>query len=165
MTQGYRASVTVAAVRSKEECMGDLKALADAATEAFNAHDEERIRSFYADDAVFTAPGGVELQGADAIAGYAMAWLNAFPDATTTIHQQVIGDDWVAERFTFAGTHTETLASPDGDIPATGKSLSGRGAELVRFRDGKIVEDHLYYDQLDVVTQLGLMQEGAAATA
>jgi len=145
--------------------MGDLKALSAAATEAFNAHDEEGIRSSYADDAVFTGPGGVGLQGADAIVGYAMSWLNAFPDARTEVHTEVIGEDWVAQRFTFTGTHTETLAGPDGDVPATGKSLSGRGAELIRFRDGKIVEDHLYYDQMDVLTQLGLVPEGATATA
>jgi steroid delta-isomerase-like uncharacterized protein len=162
MTQGYRASVTVAAVQSKEESMGDLKALSAAFTEAFNAHDEEAIRACYADDATSTAPGGVSLDGADAITGYAMTWLNAFPDAQITVHQEVVGDDWVAQRFTFAGTHTGTLASPDGDIAATGKSLSGRGASLTRFRDGKIVEDHLYYDQMEVLTQLGLVPEGAA---
>jgi hypothetical protein len=31
--------------------------------------------------------------------------------------------------------------------------------------DGKSVEEHLYYDQIDVVTQLGLVPESAGATA
>ena len=144
--------------------MGELRALADEITEAFNAHDEERIRSFYADDAVFTGPGGVELKGPGAISGYAMAWLNAFPDATLTIHDRAVGDGWIAERFTFEGTHTETLSGPEGDIPATNRRLSGRGAELVRVENGKVVEDHLYFDQVDVMTQLGLMPETAGAT-
>ena len=145
--------------------MGDLKALSAAWTDAFNAHDEAGIRACYAEDATFTAPGGVTLEGAEPITGYAMTWLNGFPDAQITVHDEVIGEEWVAQRFTFAGTHTETLASADGDIPATGKSLSGRGASLTRFRDGKIVEDHLYYDQVDVMTQLGLMPETAAAAS
>jgi steroid delta-isomerase-like uncharacterized protein len=145
--------------------MGDLKALSAAWTDAFNAHDEEAIRASYADDATSTAPGGVSLEGADAITGYAMTWLSAFPDARITVHQEVAGDDWVAQMFTFSGTHTGTLAGPDGDIPATGESLSGRGASLTRFRDGKIVEDHLYFDQVDVMTQLGLMPETAGASA
>jgi hypothetical protein len=33
----------------------------------------------------------------------------------------------------------------------------------VQVRDGKIVVDNLYYDNLAVLTQLGLVPEGAAA--
>ena len=60
---------------------------------------------------------------------------------------------------TFTGTHTETLASPEGDIPATNKSVDGRAVELTRVADGKIVENHLYYDNMELLTQLGLIPE------
>jgi ketosteroid isomerase-like protein len=33
---------------------------------------------------------------------------------------------------------------------------------MFRVRDGKIVEEHLYFDQVQVLTQLGLMPEPAA---
>lgn len=144
--------------------MGDLKKALDEYNDAFNAHDEARLRACYADDAVFTAPGGIRLEGPDAIAEYAMTWLRAFPDARFTVDDEVISGDWAAMQATFTGTHTDTLAGPDGDIPATGKSVTGRGAEFVRIVDGKVVEDHLYYDNMEVMTQLGLVPE-AAATA
>jgi steroid delta-isomerase-like uncharacterized protein len=162
MTQGYLASVTVAAVRPRRESMGDVKAVSDAYTEAFNSHDEQRIRECYADSAKFTAPGGVTLEGPEAITEWAMTWLRAFPDARVTVTNEVFAGDWAATQATFTGTHTETFASPDGDIPATNKSVTGRAAELIRVADGKIVEDHLYFDNMEVLTQLGLVPESAA---
>jgi predicted ester cyclase len=65
----------------------------------------------------------------------------------------------------FKGTHDGTFSSPDGDVPATGRSLEGRCSQFVRFADGKAVEEYLYYDQMDVITQLGLTPEHAAAPA
>jgi predicted ester cyclase len=143
--------------------MGDLKAVSDAYTEAFNSHDEARIRACYEDGATFTAPGGVALEGPEAITEYNMTWLRAFPDARVTLENEVIAGEWVATQGTFTGTHTETLSSPEGDIPATGKSVTGRAAELIRVVDGKIVEDHLYFDNMEVLTQLGLIPETATA--
>jgi hypothetical protein len=37
--------------------------------------------------------------------------------------------------------------------------------EFVKVRDGKIVVDNLYYDNLTVVAQLGLIPQGVPATA
>ncbi len=145
--------------------MSDTRSTFDAWMNAFNAHDEQAIRALTADDCVFEGPGGVRLEGGDAVAGYAMVWLNAFSDARLTAHQVVVDGDWVAMTGTFKGTHDGTLASPDGDVPATGRTLEGRCSQFVRFADGKSVEEYLYYDQMDVITQLGLMQQAAGATA
>ena len=142
--------------------MADIKKVLDEYTDAFNSHDQERIKACYADDAVFTAPGGIRLEGPEAIVEYAMTWLNALPDATATVDKAVIEGDWVATQQTFTGTHTGTLVSPEGDIPATGKSVVGRAAEIIRIEDGKIAEDHLYFDNMEFVTQIGLVPETAA---
>jgi predicted ester cyclase len=142
--------------------MADTKAVSDAYTDAFNAHDEQGIRACFADGATFTAPGGVSLQGADAITEYNMGWLRAFPDAKVTVTNEVIAGEWAMTQGEYNGTHTETLSSPEGDIPATGKSVTGRAAEFIRVVDGKIVEDHLYFDNMEILTQLGLVPEGAA---
>lgn len=143
--------------------MSDTKQVAARFTEAFNAHDEKAIRALYAEDAVFSAPGDVRLEGPDEIAGYAMGWLNAFPDARIDVQNEVVDGDWVVQQFTFRGTHAEALTGPTGEIPATNRRLQGRGMEAVRVRGGKIVEDHLYFDQVEILTQLGLMPELAGA--
>ncbi len=136
-----------------------------AAQEAFNSHDAARISATYADDAVMEAPGDVRLEGPEAITGYAMGWLNAFSDATVTINSAFADGDRVVHEFTFEGTHDAPLVGPDGEIPATHRRLVGRGVEVYRIAGDKIVEDHLYYDQVQVLTQLGLMPEPAQASA
>jgi steroid delta-isomerase-like uncharacterized protein len=143
--------------------MANTKQVLDEAVAAFNAHDEQRFRAFYADDAVFEAPGDVRFEDADSIVGYAMAWLNAFPDAQLKVHNEIISGEWGVHQFTFEGTHEDTLSGPAGDIPATHKRLKGRGVEVLRVVDGKVTEDYLYFDQVQVLTQLGLMPEPATA--
>ena len=133
--------------------------------EAFNAHDERRIRALMAENTAFEAPGDVRLQGREDATQYAMAWLRAFPDARITVHNQVAAGDWIVQEFTFAGTHDETLSGPAGDIPATHRRLEGRGVQVLCSQGGEIVDARLYFDQVQVLTQLGLMPEAAAATA
>ena len=142
--------------------MGDALQAAREGLVAFNSHDAARIRATYAEDVMFEAPGDVRTEGADATTAYAMGWQNAFPDSTMTVLNEFASGDWVVQQITFEGTHTETLSGPEGDIPATGKHLAGRGVQVIRIRDGKIAEEHLYYDQMQVLGQLGLIPEAAA---
>ena len=141
--------------------MADAREIAKQFVEAFNAHDEERIRALNAEDAVVEAPGDVRLEGRDAVTGYAMAWLNAFSDASTTVHTEIVEGDWIAQRFTFEGTHDGVLASPAGEIPPTHRRLTGRGVQVLRVRGDAVVETQLYFDQVQLMTQLGLMPETA----
>jgi steroid delta-isomerase-like uncharacterized protein len=143
--------------------MTDPKQLAGRFIEAFNAHDEKALLALDTSDSTFTAPGVAPLHGAQASTGYAMAWLNAFPDARMVIRNEIITGDTIVQEFTFEGTHTATLHAPTGDIPATNRRLSGRGAQVLKVRDGLIADTQLYFDQVDVLTQLGLMPALAAA--
>lgn len=145
--------------------MSDTRKAFDAWVEAFNAHDEPAIRALTADNCTFEGPGGVRLEGADASVGYAMGWLNAFSDARIDVETVVVDGDWASMRGVFRGTHDGTLSGPDGDVPPTGRKLEGRCAQLVRFEGGKSAEEYLYYDQMDVASQLGLMPETAGAAA
>jgi steroid delta-isomerase-like uncharacterized protein len=144
--------------------MAEALKVARAAIDAFNAHDEARIKELNADDIVYEAPGDVRLEGRDAATEYAMSWLRAFPDATLTVHNEFGSDDRVVQEFTFEGTHTETLVGPEGEIPATNRHLVGRGIEVLRIADGKVAELSLYFDQVQVLTQLGLMPAPSVAT-
>jgi len=145
--------------------MGDTKQVAAEALEAFNAHDEAGIRATYADDVVFEAPGDARTEGAEETTGYAMAWLNAFPDAKLTVHDEIYDGEWCVQRFTFDGTHQDTLTGPGGDIPATNRRLSGRGLQMFCVRDGKIVEGWSVFDTAAMTKQLGFTMVPADLTS
>jgi predicted ester cyclase len=63
-----------------------------------------------------------------------MSWLRAFPDAQVSIDNEVVAGDTAVTQVTFAGMHTETLAGSGGEIPATGRHVTGRAAEVIRSR-------------------------------
>jgi steroid delta-isomerase-like uncharacterized protein len=143
--------------------MADAREIGQRFLDAFNAHDEQRIRELNGESTVFEAPGDVKIQGRDAATEYAMAWVRAFPDAKLTVHNELVDGDWVTQEFTFSGTHEGTLSSPNGDIPATHKKLNGRGVQIFRVEGDTVAETRLYFDQVQVMTQLGLMPEPATA--
>ena len=145
--------------------MGEARRIAGEFVEAFNAHDEARMHSLDKDDVVFEAPGDLRLTGADATTEYAMAWIRAFPDARITVHNTVAAEGWAVQEFTFDGTHDDTLVGPAGEIPATHRQLSGRGVQIMKVDAGKIADVRLYFDQVEVLTQLGVMPAAAGATA
>jgi len=145
--------------------MANAKAIGARFVEAFNAHDEAVIRELNGDDVVFEAPGDIHVEGRDAATEYAMAWLRAFPDAHLTVNNELGDGDWVVQEFSFEGTHENTLASPAGDIPATHRRLKGRGVQIFKVEGDVVTDTRLYFDQVQVMTQLGLMPEPATASA
>jgi predicted ester cyclase len=143
--------------------MADAREVGAKFVEAFNAHDEERIRQLNAENAIIEAPGDMRAEGREPTTQYAMAWLRAFPDARLTVHNELVDGDWVVQQFTFEGTHEDTLSSPNGDIPATHNRLQGRAVQMLKVEGDSVTETHLYFDQVQVMTQLGLMPEPATA--
>ena len=132
-------------------------------TDAFNAHDEAGMRKLTTDNAVFEGPGDVKLEGVDSVTAYAMNWLNAFPEARLTVHNEVVAGDWVAQEFSFEGDHQGPLMSPAGEIPPTQRHLKGRAVQILRIEGDKVADTRLYFDQVQVLTQLGLLPEPATA--
>ena len=119
---------------------------------AFNDRDWEAIRAEVADHCVFSDPVQ-DHKGADGfVDGYNKGWVTGFSDAKmtdVTVHDA--GDTVIVE---FLGTGTND--GPFGDLPATGEHTSQHICEVYRFGpDGKVIGGRSYYDQLDILTQLG----------
>ncbi|MDQ3777288.1 MAG: ester cyclase [Actinomycetota bacterium] len=145
--------------------MTDALEAAKQFVDAFNSHDDRRIRQAYADNVVFEAPGGVRLEGPDAATAFAMSFIRAFPDVRLTLKNLFESDGWVAYEAEFEGTHEDTLEGTGGDIPATHRRATGRAAEILRIEDGKVTEERLYFDQLELLTQLGVIEQPQEAGA
>jgi steroid delta-isomerase-like uncharacterized protein len=131
--------------------------------ELYNAGDLDGVMDLYAEDAVQLMPEGI-FEGRDAIRERLARDLVACPDIAWTVLSFVEQGDTFADEWSFVATHTGPFQLPDGtEYPATGRRVELRGMELVEMRDGKIVVDNLYYDNMAVLAQLGLVPEGALA--
>lgn len=84
---------------------------------------------------------------------YLSGFLNAFPDSRFTIDDMIAEGDRVVTKKTLVGTHTGDL----GEIPATGKRVTLQYVDIMRVRNGKIVEHWLSMDQLSFLQQLGVI--------
>ena len=129
---------------------------------AFNAHDERALNELHADDIKFNAPGGFKATNAKDATAYATTWLKAFPDGKMKVRSEITSGPWVVQEILMEGTHTAPLESPTGTIAPTYKKVVGYGVQLLRVENGKIAEARIYFDQLDQMTQLGLMPAPSA---
>jgi predicted ester cyclase len=143
--------------------MTDVKDRAARFITAFNAHDEDAMRALNDPNGTFEAPGGVHLHG-KGVTGYAMTWLKACPDAKLRVRTQLISGQWVVEEVTFEGTHQGPLEGPTGVIPATGRKLNVKSVLITRYENDLAIESRICFDQLDVLSQLGVLPTREAAT-
>jgi steroid delta-isomerase-like uncharacterized protein len=143
--------------------MSANRKLLDRYVELYNEGDLDGVMDLYAEDAVQNMPDGT-FEGRSTIRERLAQELDAFPDVTHSVRSFVEQGGTFADEWTFVGTHTGTFPLPDGtQLPPTGKRVEIRGMELVQVRDGKVVVNTLYYDNMAVAIQLGLVPEGATA--
>lgn len=74
------------------------------------------------------------------------------PDLHAEIHSMAAAGDYVFTELTWAGTHTGDLFG----IPATGNPIVHNGILVRRLADGKIVESWEIWDDLTLLSGLGL---------
>jgi ketosteroid isomerase-like protein len=138
----------------------DARSLVSGFYESFNdGRIDDAIAAFSA-DLEMTDPGLGTVNGLAPFREYLDTFKRAMPDASAVVEHLVEAGDVVVVEGRFVGTFTGPLASPEGDIQPTGASVDLRFADVTRVRGAEIIAYHTYYDQLGLLTQLGLM-EGA----
>jgi steroid delta-isomerase-like uncharacterized protein len=143
--------------------MGQAREIMDRVTEALFKQDMDAAKEAYAEDAVAETPDQGTINGRDAVIAYLQEFFTAFPDASyEPINQHESGNDAIDEGY-FVGTNTGPLAMPDGEMPATGKSVRLRSCDVATVENGQIVSHRFYFDQMAFIEQLGLMPEESAA--
>jgi steroid delta-isomerase-like uncharacterized protein len=144
----------------EEANMADLKRLAENLQKAWDNQDMAALAQLYAEDATMYTPGSPEpVQGREAIEKNEAAFLRAMPDLSLEFTLILISGNHIVFEFIARGTFTGPLASPEGDIPPTGKSMKAKVAFIAKVNaDGLIEEDRTYYDTAEFMRQLGLTE-------
>ncbi len=141
--------------------MSSIRDLAEQGAQLYNAGDVEGMVDLYTEDATLVTPVGT-FGGRAAIHEALSRDKAAFPDHAVTLDVIVEQGDTLAEEWTMTATHTGPLVMPDGtELPPTGKRIEIKGMNLVQLRDGKVAVFHMYYDNMAMAGQLGLLPEAA----
>jgi glyoxylase-like metal-dependent hydrolase (beta-lactamase superfamily II)/predicted ester cyclase len=117
--------------------------------------DPNAQRTWYAGDAEVTILGVLENAGKAEVVAFFDGLNGAFPDAAMEV-LDVLGDgDTVAVHWRMTGT----FAGPGrfNGIDPTGARIDLRGVDVITVRDGRIVRNDAYTDNMTIARQLGMM--------
>ncbi|MFY9634558.1 MAG: nuclear transport factor 2 family protein [Cellulosimicrobium cellulans] len=140
--------------------MGQAREVMDRATAAMNAHDKDALVGCYADDAVGVTPDEGRITGRDRVTNYLFQLWEAFPDlAYESVAKHEAGNVAIDEGIV-TGTNTGALKTATGETQQpTGKQIRVRGCDIAQVDGGVIKTHHFYYDQLELLGQLGMLPE------
>jgi carboxymethylenebutenolidase len=79
--------------------------------------------------------------------------------ADTTVFQvsRTVGEDQVVDELVLRFTHDVSLAFMLPGVPPTGKHVELPVVVVMKFKNGKIAHEHIYWDQASLLVQVGLL--------
>jgi len=81
------------------------------------------------------------------------------PDTEMVPISRTIGTDQLVDEMVFKFTHTIPMDWMLPGVAPTGRRVEIPLVAIVRFRDGKLAHEHIYWDQASVLVQLGLLSD------
>jgi predicted ester cyclase len=137
--------------------MTDLRKAVEEFYAGFGSADFDRAFGIFADDVVTVEPALGRPASLDVWQDYDVAFKTACPDATLIMRSAIEEGNRLAVEGSFRGTFTAPLRTPLRELQPTGRSFDVEFADFYVFRDGKVVEHRIYYDQVDFGRQLGII--------
>jgi len=143
----------VAATPPKPSMQDMQKALVGSVSDGINGHDAAKFSANYADDAVVMVSGMPDqVRGKDAIAADVKKVFDAFPNVKFGFGRVWAKNDVLVCEWVDNGTHSGDLMG----IKATEKPVGYTGLSVVWVNsDGKIKEEHRYFDLGTIMSQVG----------
>lgn len=139
--------------------MASTEELAKAFYEALNAHDVAKLGEQLSDDIMYWEASLPDpINGREAVQKHFKGNWETFSDTTVKLVNRIESGEWIADQMEWTGTNTGPIEIPgQPPIPATGKQAQATAVAVVRTEEGKIADLKVYYDNLGVLAQLGIM--------
>ncbi len=119
---------------------------------AVNSGNLNELHTVFAPNVVDRDPAPDQQPGPEGFIHFFTGFRAAFPDLNISVEQLVADEENVAIAYTVTGTHQGDFLG----IPATGRQIKARGAQIARFENGQIVERWGSSDQLGILQQIGV---------
>jgi len=119
-------------------------------------NDRDSSADPWAADAELVAPGG-QASGRDDVISFLGVFQEALPDLRLEIKHLLTDGAAASAEGTLVGTHDGVLHTPDGDVAPTGRAVELRWAAIYATDSETLKSEHLFFDQMDLLGQLGLL--------
>ena len=126
------------------------KAIARNYFEAYSTRDIEAVMKFIGSDYVLHPGASGESMNSDARKRDEMVFFKAFSNIQAVVEDQIAENDKVANRITMHCTHSGEYQG----VPATGKRIAIPYIDITLFKAGKIVEEGVEYDTMNILHQI-----------
>lgn len=128
--------------------------------DGWDRRDPQAIAATMSDTATFISPYTGQPLSREQYARYLQDLFQAVPDFTVTKSEGGMMDGTTAaEEWIVTGTWTKPWSSgPLAGITPTGKAFTLPGANFIRLKGGKIDSITQYFDQMSLLTQIGVIQ-------
>ena len=139
--------------------VGKAGMLSEMFMEASNRHDVSKVSELLADNVTYWEPTlPAPINGREAVSMHLKDGWKVFPDSNLKLLNRVESGDWVVDEVEWAGTQKGPIDMPGQmPIPATNKRAMGRAVSVAKVSGGKITSVNVYYDNMGMLAQLGLM--------
>jgi carboxymethylenebutenolidase len=87
------------------------------------------------------------------------------PDTSLTPVSRTVGEDQVVDEMVFSFTHTQEMPWILPGVPPTNRRVVVPLVAIVRFKEGKLAHEHIYWDQASVLKQIGLLNDASLPVA
>jgi predicted ester cyclase len=134
--------------------MGESRDVITRHIEAFNARDQDAEP--WAADAQLVSPVA-SVSGRTEVLAFLGVFQEAFPDGRLAVKKLLAEGTAAAAEGTFVGRHDGVLHTPNGDVAPTGKPVEFRWAAVYEVDGEELISEHLFFDQMDLLGQLGLL--------
>jgi predicted ester cyclase len=134
--------------------MAEAKQVVERHVDAFNARQADAEP--WTEDAEFVAPGA-SMSGRKEVLAFLGAFWEAFPDGRLELSRVFGEGSLAAAEGRFIGTHSGLFRTPTGEVPATGRLVEFRWMSAYEARGDELASEHLFFDQIELLSQLGLM--------
>ena len=147
--------------RSFPKEISDLGALCDGhiAREFADLDVDATMETMVAEPYVYCVPvmtGGFRGQGVRRF--YSEHFINQIPkDAKVTPISRTVGKDSVVDEFILSFTHDTQWDYLLPGIPPTGKRVELPHVLVMKFENGKVAHEHVWWDQASLLVQVGLL--------
>jgi steroid delta-isomerase-like uncharacterized protein len=125
---------------------------------AMNAHDLERILTFFTDDVTWEGSGtDVPAVGRAAVVEVLRGWFVAFPDLHFPLEDVEVFRSLDGDHALAYWTSVMTMRGPFAGFAPTGRHVKVKGVCRYELRDGGISRHTMIHDQMRIAQGLGLI--------